>query len=313
MALDTPVAFTIFNRPEQTRRVFDAIARQKPKTLLVISDGPRPNVSNERELVQQSRKIIEQVDWACDVRRNYSEQNLGCRDRMASGISWAFEQFEELIILEDDCLPDESFFAFCENLLERYRDDQRIMMISGDNFQPVRQSSNSYYYSKWAHIWGWASWRRAWRYYDVELSSWANARHRQTLRTMCDSESEFDFWTRIFDDQFHGRIDTWDYAWMYAIWMNHGLAVLPEQNLVSNLGFGSGATHTLDGDSDLAELPTNSIGKLIHPTEVHRNYMADRWTFENIFSPKPLNERPQDADSWFRRLFGLSKRQRNAA
>lgn len=303
MPLETPIAFCLFNRPELTRQVFQSIALAKPKMLYLISDGARPGRPEEHRLVEQSRAVIERVDWDCEVKTNFADVNLGCKQRMASGLSWAFQQSEELIILEDDCLPHPSFFEYCEQLLERYRNDQRIMMISGDNFQPIRRSSNSYYFSRWPHIWGWASWRRAWNHFDVEITSWPDVKSSQRMMSVFGSEQEYKHWSHILDQQHAGEIDTWDFQWAYACWINSGLTILPEANLITNIGFGPDATHTIDPGSRLANLGTHEVGRLIHPPRVLQNYIADQYTWENVLAP-PLAElcKPGLRDKWYHRF-----------
>lgn len=300
MSLETPVAFCIFNRPELTRRVFEAIAESKPKTLLIIADGARADVPGEQQQVDETRQVIERIDWPCDVKTNFSSINLGCKHRMASGLDWAFEQSEELIILEDDCLPSRSFFTYCQQLLDRYRDDERIMMISGDNFQPQPRSSSSYYFSRWTHIWGWASWRRAWKHFDVNITSWPDIKSTRQLMSVCGSESEYNHWSATLDLQHAGKIDTWDFPWAYACWINSGLTILPEKNLISNLGFGPTATHTTDANSRLAQLETAELGELIHPVHVAPNYIADQFTWEHILAPQPST--PRVSSKWYHRF-----------
>ena len=283
MSLETPIAFCIFNRPDLTKRVFEAIARQRPRHLLVIGDGPRVDRPDEARQVAETRRVIERVDWDCDVRLQFSDTNLGCRRRIETGLTWAFDQHEELIILEDDCLPDDSFFHYCQTLLRKYRDDHRVMMISGDQFNPQPESPYSYYFSKWAHIWGWASWRRAWNLFDEGMTSWPEAKENQWLESMIDQPCELDHWTRICDQLYQGEIDTWDWPWMYSCWIQSGLTILPHVNLVTNIGFDERATHTRDPESFQSRLPTGSILSLRHPPNVSRDCTADRWTLENIF------------------------------
>lgn len=168
--MSTPIALIIFNRPDLTIRVFSKIARAKPKTLFVIADGPRSDHPGDIKKCAEARSIIESVDWDCTVHKNYSDINLGCGRRLASGISWVFEKVEEAIILEDDCLPHPTFFRFCKELLERYRDDERIMQINGQNFQhKSMRTSYSYLFSYSNNCWGWATWRRAWQHFDMEM------------------------------------------------------------------------------------------------------------------------------------------------
>ncbi len=301
MSLQTPVAFFIFNRPELTHRVFKAIAKAQPRTLYLIGDGPRQTHPNEAAQVRQSRQVLQQINWPCIVKTNFSQRNLGCKQRMATGIDWAFGQSEELIILEDDCLPTPSFFKYCDQLLQRYRDDDRIMMISGDNFQPQRHSPFSYYFSRWPHIWGWASWRRAWRKFDVAIETWPQTKSSRELRPVFGSEQEYQYWESLLDRQHAGEIDTWDFPWAYACWANQGLTILPETNLVSNLGFSSTATHTTNADSELANLPTQELGELVHPPQVERNHVADQFTWENVLSPRSA-EGQQSKPKWYHRF-----------
>ncbi|MEE2825810.1 MAG: glycosyltransferase family 2 protein [Planctomycetota bacterium] len=312
--LQTPIAFCVFNRPEVTERVFCEIAKQRPRHLLVIADGPRPQHPGDAEKTARTRDVINKIDWPCDLRTCFAEQNMGCGKRMATGLTWAFEQFHELIILEDDCLPHPSFFGFCEQLLDRYRETSEVMMISGDNFQPAPVSEQSYYFSKWPHIWGWASWQPAWQAFldtsppqdDRELAETLSRVHAQT--------DEIERWTSILRDYFQGKIDTWDFQWMYAIWKQRGLTVLPNLNLISNLGFGPGATHTLDENSWLAELETHELINLKHPSQIEADSRADRWTFENIMQLNGMPEIPASkspptaAGNWLTRFLKSGSR-----
>lgn len=285
MALRTPVLFCLYNRPETTRRVFEAIRRQQPRQLFVIQDGPREGRADDARLIAETRDILESVDWPCSLRTDFASVNLGCKRRMASGISWAFQQAEQLIILEDDCLPGESFFGFCETLLNRYARDDRVMMISGDNFQEESRSDNSYYFSKWTHIWGWASWRRAWSHCDIDMTSWPEARHGAWLRGLSCGSDEWNYWMNLFQRQYSGEIDTWDFPWMYSCWARQGLTILPDRNLVTNIGFGLGATHTTDSKSRWANMERREIGDLRHPRCVERDRDADAFTWHHVFKP----------------------------
>ena len=276
--LTTPVAFIIFNRPETTARVFVEIARARPPKLLVVGDGPRLSHAGEAERVAETRTIIDQVDWPCEVLTNFSATNLGCRKRVSSGIDWVFEQVEEAIILEDDCLPDPSFFRYCQELLIRYRADQRIGMISGDNFQFGRRyDENSYYLSKYMHIWGWASWRSRWQgSYDESLRQWPRIRDEGRLADLVQEKDEVSYWRRIFERVYKGRIDTWDYQWVLANWLAGRLAILPATNLISNIGFDAAATHTT-WNSPLAKLPVVPMTfPMKHPVAMVHNRTADR-------------------------------------
>ena len=279
-SLNTPVAFIIFNRPDTTQKVFGEISKARPPKLLVIGDGARPNRPGEAERVAATRAIIQQVNWPCEVLCNFSDRNLGCKVRVSSGLDWVFEQVPEAIILEDDCLPDPSFFRFCEELLEKYRENQRVGMISGDNFQFGRRyNEDSYYFSRYMHIWGWATWRDRWSgTYDVNMSSWPHMRDSDGFAKLIGNAKEAAFWTRIFNDVYFGKVDTWDHQWAYANWVNKRYGILPTVNLISNIGFGADATHTVRA-SNLASLPTYSMGfPLLHPCEVRTNDVADAFT-----------------------------------
>ena len=283
--LKTPVAFIIFNRPDTTERVFAVIAKARPPKLLVVADGPRENRAGEAERCAATRAIIDRVDWDCEVLTNFSDCNLGCKRRVSSGIDWVFEQVEEAIILEDDCLPDSTFFRYCQELLERYRHDQRVGLISGDNFQfGQRRNDDSYYFSKYVHIWGWATWRDRWTdSYDVSMAKWPRIRDEGWLADMVGNEREAAFWSKIFERVYRGEIDTWDYQWVFANWIEGRSTVLPATNLISNIGFDANATHTT-GDSELANLPTRPLTfPLKHPVGVIRNMQADAYSEKKCF------------------------------
>lgn len=287
--LQTPVAFIIFNRPDTTARVFTEIAKARPRKLLVIADGPRGHKAGEAERCAAARAIIDRVDWECEVLRNFSDTNLGCRNRVASGIDWVFEQVPEAIFLEDDCLPDPSFFRFCEEMLERYRDDTRVAMISGDNFLfDDLDVGASYYFSRYCHIWGWASWRRAWKFYDRTASVWPQFRSRQCLKPIAHSLGEEVYWAAAFDGVSRGEIDTWDYQWVLACWAQGMLSIMPARNLISNIGFGLDATHTLS-KSRYAEMETSALEfPLRHPRMVVPDWVADRYTARSMYSGSML-------------------------
>jgi hypothetical protein len=277
--LTTPVVFIIFNRPDTAAKVFEKIREAKPRKLLVVADGPRDKREGEAEKCAETRAILEKVDWDCEVLTNFSEVNLGCKRRVSSGLDWAFDMVEEAIILEDDCLPHRTFFRFCQELLAKYRDDERIMMISGDNMQFGKKRINaSYYFSQYNHIWGWASWRRAWKtYYDVNMKLWPMVRDGGWLKDIVHEKKEQNFWHQIYERVYRGNIDTWDYQWNFACWINSGLTILPNVNLVSNLGFAQGAAHTTSYNK-FADMAVEELKfPLDHPSFVIRNTIADKY------------------------------------
>ena len=283
--LTTPVALLIFNRPDTTARVFEAIRQAKPPKLLVVADGPRADKPDDIEKCKAARAIVEGVDWDCEVLKNYSDLNLGCGKRPATGITWVFEQVEETIILEDDCLPHPSFFRFCQDLLDYYRNDQRIMAISGDNFQFGRKRTEySYYFSRYNHIWGWASWRRAWKYFDYDLKLWPKIRKENWITSILENRKVVKYWTKNFQRTYEGDTTVWDYRWTFACWIQNGLTILPNVNLVSNIGFGEDATHTIASKSRVANLPVKEMNfPLKHPPFLLRHVEADDFTDRNLF------------------------------
>ncbi len=284
--LQTPIAFFIFNRPDTTTQVFETIRRAQPKQLLVIADGPRRDRETDAERCQAARAVIERVDWDCQVLKNYAETNMGCRQRVASGLTWVFEQVEEAIILEDDCVPHPSFFQFCQELLERYRHDERVMSVSGSNIQRGQLGTgDSYYFSRYPYMWGWATWRRAWEYYHVEMPDWILVKDTTWLRDILHDSQAEKHWSKVFQKTFEGQIDTWDFAFVLSCWLQNGWSIHPGVNLVSNIGFHPEATHTKDNSSPFAALPVESIGfPLQHPRFLLRNIAADNFATKKAFN-----------------------------
>jgi hypothetical protein len=277
--LSVPVAFFIFNRPEQTKLVFERIRGARPESLFIIADGPRHNRLDDIEKCRITRQIIDTIDWDCQVSLEFSDYNLGCKRRVASGLDWVFKNNSEAIILEDDCLPDPSFFRYCAELLEKYREDDRVVSISGDNFQHgIRRGPYSYYFSRHPHVWGWASWRRVWHHYDIEMKTWPENRDRGWLHTIFDNPRMARYWSDTFDAVYQGKVDTWDHQWTYNCWRLNGLAALPEVNLISNIGFGLDATHTRRR-SPFSAMPTESLEfPLTHPPNIKQHVVADKYT-----------------------------------
>lgn len=278
---EVPIAFLVFNRPDTTARVFEAIRRIKPIKLLVVADGPRPDRSGETEKCAMARSIVELVDWPCEVMKNYSKINMGCKRRVSSGLDWVFDQVEEAIILEDDCLPDNSFFLFCEQLLAQYRYDERIMHIGGVNFQfGTIRGDGSYYFSHLNHVWGWATWKRAWKFYDVAMTSYPLFCKYHNLKSVLPDKKMQRAWLESFKHVYDNQLDTWDFQWTYAIWQQNGLSITPNANLVSNIGFGNNATHTIDSDNPFADVHLDSIVDLVHPMFMAPDLAADLFTFK---------------------------------
>lgn len=277
--LKTAVLFLIFSRIDTTKQVFETIRLSKPPRLYIAGDGARENREEEADKVRAVREyVMSRIDWKCKVLTLFREKNLGCKYAVSGAVNWFFENEEKGIILEDDALPHSTFFRFCEELLEYYKDDKRIMMISGDNLQFGRKSTEySYYFSRYALIWGWASWRRAWNHYDIDMKLWPKIRDNRLLSNILGIESgKVSYWSNIFEKVYKGQINTWDYQWLFACWLQNSLVVMPEVNLISNIGFGNDSTHT-KYKSILANLESKPIiFPLSHPPYMVRNVIADR-------------------------------------
>lgn len=287
--LKTPVAFIIFKRPAETQRVFAEIRKVKPPKLLVVADGPRPDKPGEDLQCAATRAVIEQVDWECEVLQNYADRNLGCRQRVSSGLNWVFDTVEEAIIIEDDCLPDRSFFYFAQELLERYRDDERIMSISGQNVQfGKRRTDFSYYFSRYTHCWSWATWRRAWRHYDLEMKLWPQVRDGNFLMDVLGDPHAAKMWQKTCQLCYEGAIDTWDFQWTFASFIQNGLNILANVNLAANIGHGTGGTHTDDINSPYNNMSVEPmVFPLKHPTFVIRDAQADNFTQNTLYDYDP--------------------------
>lgn len=280
-----PILLLIFNRPEMTFKVFEEIRRCSPAKLFIAADGPREGIIQDKEKCSQAREIIERVDWDCEVKTLLREHNLGCKVAVSSGIDWFFKNEEKGIILEDDALPDPTFFRFCEELLEYYKDDKRIMMISGDNFKFGRKRAEySYYFSRYTLIWGWASWRRAWNYYDIGMKLWPEVRDNNLLFNILDNKRQVSYWSNIFEKSYNDKINAWSYQWLFACWLQNGLTILPKANLVSNIGFGRSGTHTRSR-SILSNLETKQATfPLMYSPFVFRDIIGDKLIEKYLYS-----------------------------
>ncbi|QWV95070.1 glycosyltransferase family 2 protein [Geomonas oryzisoli] len=293
MDITAPILFLVFNRPETTRRVFEAIRQSRPSRLFVAADGPRGEVAGERQKCEQVRAIATAVDWECELVTLFRDRNLGCKKGVSSALDWFFSHVEEGIVLEDDCLPEPSFFRYCQELLARYRDDARVMQICGLNvLGEWPGSGHSYFFSGYGPIWGWASWRRAWRHYDVEMKLWPEVRGNGVYRDLCQDGAEAAYRLQLYDRLHAGEIDTWDYQWGFAKMVNSGLSVIPAANLVTNIGFGADATHVSDATDPYAELKVYQADSVLrHPPYLVRDRRADRRYLEEFVGVKPASFR----------------------
>lgn len=281
----SPVAVFLFNRPETTSRVMDSLRTVRPQQLYLIADGPRADYPNDRALCETARHIASIADWECKIRTNFSETNMGLKRRLESGLDWLFGQVPEAIILEDDCVPDPTFFRFCDELLARYREDERIMVISGSDFTfGLSDVEASYRFSRYSLIWGWATWARAWRKNDPDMSSLPAALASNRLQDILGEARAAQYWGFVLNDR-RESATTWDSAWLWSIWEQGGLCIHPNVNLIENIGFGPEATHTRDAGEILASLLHGSMEfPLRHPFRVERNCDSDALTEELGFS-----------------------------
>lgn len=278
----TPVLFIIFNRPDTTQQVFDEIRKAQPVQLFVAADGPRKDRSADIEQCKKTREIIQQVDWDCKVHTRFLDENLGCKIGVSSAIDWFFSNVEEGIILEDDCVPDQSFFSFCQELLEKYRNDQRVMMISGMNYLFNKiEMEESYFFSRYYPIWGWATWKRAWAQYDLSMSDWPEYNSQNFLiHTYCHTKIT-GFLQDMFLKAYSNSIDTWDIQWVFSCIVNSGLSISPKYNLISNIGV-TGSHVEKVGRFHHMPVQTLSGSKIYHPRHVVPNHTLDEISFDEI-------------------------------
>jgi hypothetical protein len=286
------VLFLVFNRPDTTQVVFDQIRMARPPRLYIVADGPRANNAADLELCSQAREIALRVDWDCEVKTDFRAENAGCKEGVSAAISWFFEQEDEGIILEDDCVPANSFFKFCDTLLEKYRSDDRVRHITGCNLQQGQKWGNStYYFSHMTHVWGWAGWKRVWKDYDKRLAKFDREEMVTRLRGIFDDPYVVESYVKIFDEVKAGKINAWGYQLDFANFFNYGLTAIPNENLISNIGFRADATHTLDPNSVYADIPLKEIDEIMHPGTVQAEKQAENVILKHIFSPPPLKKR----------------------
>ena len=291
ISFDIPILLIVFNRLEQTKIVFEEIKKIRPTKLYISADGPRQYIKNEDKITSNIHNyLINNIDWPCDVSFKRNEINKGCRVAVSEGITWFFENEEMGIILEDDCLPSSSFFKLCKHLLLKYKDDKTIWHISGNTVIPEKFSkkyNTTYYFSIFNHIWGWATWSDRWKYYDVDLKNIDNI---DFLKKFFTKPKEINYWSNIFKKIQSNDIDTWDYQWTFTCWKNNALSIVPKINLITNIGFGKDATHTLQTNSTLENLEKFEINEIIDTDDIKRNIMFDKYVLRKIFIPSTLDK-----------------------
>jgi hypothetical protein len=281
-----PVLLTLFNRPRETLQLLTRLKQVRPRKIFIAADGPRSGRVDDHALCEEVRSLItEQIDWPAEVFTDFSTHNLGLRRRMASAITWALEFDDRVIVLEDDCIPDPSFFRFCTELLDYYEGDRSVGVITGDNFQPTGfRCEASYYFSRYPHCWGWATWRRAWRFYDDGMSDWPEVGRTDWLETLFPNPLEALYWKNIFNETHEGKIQSWAYRWTYTCWRRGMLTATPAVNLVTNIGTGPTATNTRDVEENKHGQAAQDLGfPLRHPAAVTRDHDADAYAQRHAF------------------------------
>jgi hypothetical protein len=275
----SPILFIIYNRPDLVNIVFEEIRKVKPQRLYIAADGPSSKKNNDSFLCEEARSITHKIDWECEIKTLFREQNAGCKIAVSSAINWFFEQEEMGIILEDDCLPSVSFFSFCDELLEKYKNDTRIRLISGCNLQHGQKHGEaSYYFSNLTHVWGWASWQRVWKEYAADINHYEFESTKQALKNIFEESLIVDSWMEIVTQLQQNKIDTWDYQFALLNFLNNGLSIIPNVNLIKNIGFRNDATHTSGIDNKNANLPLHNINSITHPTFITPQKKADMYT-----------------------------------
>lgn len=287
-----PVLFIVFNRPDTTQKVFNRIREAKPQKLYIAADGARIGNANDEVNCKKVREIVGNIDWECEVHKDFSDINLGCCKRPSSAIDWIFEHEDRAIILEDDCYPSLSFFGYCSGLLERYSADYRIMHISGTRYiKDLQLNDDSYFFSRYQRPWGWATWRRAWQQFDIAMKDFPKYKEKKYFEYLFD-DYESDYWKSLFDRTAASK-SIWDYQWQFSIFFNNGLCIVPQKNLVSNLGDNVG-TH-LEGPVEYfnQEIDENFIISK-HPDVIIRNIKYDHIRFHRLHGKKKLYKRIQN-------------------
>lgn len=300
------VLFIIFNRPDTAIRVFEQIRLAQPQRLYVTADGPRKSSPHDEELCQQTREIVNKIDWDCEIKTRFNKDNKGCRNNVSTAIDWFFDNETEGIILEDDCLPANSFFKFCDTMLEKYRFDTRIRHITGCNLQFGKRWGNaSYYFSNRTHVWGWASWKRVWDEYDLNLVKYDCNQVTDAMKNIYDDDLVAEAWAHIFREVKAGRINSWAYPLDFVNFFNNGLVIIPNQNLIANIGFNADATNTFDKSSIYANIPLIEIDEIEHPAFVVPQKQADLSIINRDFDIAKKRRKKNSVTRRIKRFIGL--------
>ena len=286
MKNETALLLIIFNRPDLTLKLYEQLKTQKPNRIYIISDGGRND--KERLIIEKSRMIFNNIDWDCEVKTNYSDYNLGLRKRIVSGIDWAFENEEKLIIIEDDCIPHPDFIPFCEEMLNKYKEHKEIMTINGCNLNHSlsRNNKETYFFSRYANSWGWATWKDAWDIFDRDLVGLKNTQLNNILKSHFTAPLRATlYWRYKLNEVEKNRINSWAFRWMFTLFNKKAYAIVPRTNLISNIGNDERSTNT-KGKLHYINLPTESLKskKITDPKQITPNDHYDRWVEDSIYS-----------------------------
>jgi hypothetical protein len=309
---DTPILLIVFNRLSTTQQVFERIKATKPKNLFIVADGPRKDKPDEAEKCKEVRRyLLKAIDWDVELKTLFREENLGCGKGPALAISWFFEHVESGIILEDDCLPADSFFPFCESMLAKYADNPKIHSIAGTNLLPqYSHKEYSYFFSYQAGIWGWATWRRSWKLYDYSVKQWGEEGFKEKIKNFFTNEREMEVYVNGLDKAFiETNVSWWDYQFIFSRIINECYGIIPQKNLICNIGFGECATHTFDENSEIGFLSVEElVFPLIHPTEtvIYKSY--DELYREHFFKPVLSMSNQGSHYRGVKKYFNLSKK-----
>lgn len=281
----TPIILIAWNRPEKTYKIINSIKKVKPKNFYIACDGPVKNNSYINQQIKATKKVIlENITWDCELKTLFADSNQGCKIGVSNAINWFFDNVDRGIILEDDCLPHQDFFYFCSELLDKYRYDDRVWSITGNNIHKNNSICNeSYFFSKYSHCWGWATWKRCWSKYDRDLKNWPSQKSKGILNNIFITPNEKKYWMKILDDIFYySKPNTWDYQWSYTCFINSGLTIVPKENLIYNIGFDKEATHTRFGNPNKAidkyDRFSSKVFPMNHPFSIHAMIDVDKYT-----------------------------------
>lgn len=320
-SFEVPISLHIFNRPETTEILFNKIRKIRPTKLFITADGPRLGNLSDQKNCELTRLAVSNVDWDCQLYTNFSDVNKGSFKSTSEGITWVFEHVDRAIILEDDCIPNSSFFSFCQELLDYYENDTRVALISGFDIETPSQKKYSYYFSRYTHMWGWATWKRTWENVDFEMNYWPEYRDNKGLDLIFSYKHEVMYWTEIMQNMFDKRTEAglhWDYLLLLSMFMNNSVAIRPSSNLISNNGYGEDATH-FKGKTILHDVENKEMNfPLVHQPYICRDVLAEAFSERYVFSggftrymfTRSLRLLPRSVKNVIRRLMSLNVKQK---